>query len=142
MCSVLPSNQDSSVSISGSVTTGVIITGDGNTASIQLQQANLPQPESINIQHELTTLRELLSKLQTTDQRKIERALEDAEEEIKKAEPTKDEVGKALDRALNYAQKANGFAESVDKLRPHIEKLAAWLGENWYKLLSVVGLAV
>lgn len=142
MCSAIPSNQDRSVSVGGSVTNGVIVTGDRNTASIQNQQTTLPQVESVDIQHELAILRDLLSNLQTADQRKIERALEDIKEELNKVEPDKDEVGQALDRALNYAQKANGFAEAVDKLRPHIEKVAAWLGKNWYKLLSIVGSAV
>jgi len=69
-------------------------------------------------------------------------AFEDAQEELKKPEPNKDEVGQAIDRALNYAQKANGFVEAIDKLRPHVTNAAAWLGENWYKLLSLVGLTV
>lgn len=137
-----PSNQNRSVSIGGSMTNGAIITGDSNTASIQVQQAALPQLESVNIQAELIVLREVLAQLQAPDQRKIERALEDAEEELKKPEPNKDEVGQALERALNYAQKANGFAEAINKLRPHVEKAAVWLGEHWHKLLPLVRLAV
>lgn len=46
----------------------------------------------------------------------------------------------ALDRALNYAQKANSFAEAIDQLRSHVEKVTAWLGEHSYKLLSLVHL--
>lgn len=135
-------NQNRSVSIGGSVTGSAIITGDSNTVSVQFQPAALPQPESVNIQAELSALHELLLQLQSPDQRKIENALDDAKEELKKPEPSKDEVGQALDRALNYAQKANGFAEAIDKLRPHVEKAAAWLGEHWYKLLPLVGLTV
>lgn len=135
-------NQNRSVSIGGSVTGSAIVTGDSNTVSVQFQQAALPQPESVNIQAELNALHELLSQLQSPDKRKIENALDDAKEELKKPEPNKDEVGQALDRALNYAQKANGFAEALDKLRPHVEKAASWLGEHWYKLLPLVGLTV
>lgn len=136
-----PSNQNRSVSVGGSYT-GSIQTGDENTATIQLQKAAQPQPESVNIQAEINALRELLLQLQPPDKRKIERAFEDVEEELLKTQPNKDEIGQALDRAVNYAQKANGFAEAIDKLRPHVEKLAAWLGSNWYKLLSLVKLAV
>ncbi len=142
MSAATPSNQNRSVSIGGSVTGGVIQTGDGNTASVQVQQAALPQPESVDIQAEVAALRDVLLQLQAPDQRKIERAFEDVEEELKKPEPDKDEVGQAIDRAINYAQKANGFAESIDQLRPHVEKSAAWLGEHWHKLLPLVGLAL
>lgn len=34
----------------------------------------------------------------------------------------------ALDCALNYAQKADGFA--IDKFRPHVQNTASWLGRN------------
>lgn len=142
MSAAVPSKHNRSVSVGGSVTNGMIITGDHNTSSIEIQQASLPQPETVNIQAELTALREMLLQLQAPDQRKIERAFEDVEEELQKPDPNKDEVGGALDRAITYAQKANGFAEAIDKLRPHVEKSAAWLGENWYKLLPLVGLAV
>jgi hypothetical protein len=142
MSAAIPPNQDRSVSIGGSIIGGVIQTGDANTASVQFQQAALPQPKSVNIQTELDALRQVISHLQSPDQRKIENAFEDAQEELKKPEPNKDEVGQAIDRALNYAQKANGFVEAIDKLRPHVTNAAAWLGENWYKLLSLVGLTV
>jgi hypothetical protein len=140
MSTSIPYNQDRSVKLAGSSIGSVIATGDNNTASVHFQQAVLPQPDNVNVHAELDALREVIAQLQAPDQRKIDNAFEDAEEELKKPEPNKDEVGQALDRAINYAQKANGFAESIDKLRPHVEKLAAWLGENWYKLLSLVGI--
>jgi tRNA splicing ligase len=136
------SNQNRSISIGRDAIGNVIQTGDNNTAAVQFQQATLPQPESINMQAELIALKAVLSQLDTPDRRKIENAISDAEEELKKSDPDKDEVGQALDRALNYATKANGFAEAIDKLRPHVEKTAAWLGQNWHKVLAVVGLAV
>lgn len=135
-------NQNRSVSIGGSVTGSAIVTGDSNTVSVQFQQAALPEPQSVDIQAELNALHELLVQLQSPDQRKIDNALDDAKEELKKPQPDKDEVGQALERALKYAQKANGFAEAIDKLRPHVEKAASWLGEHWYKLLPIVGLTI
>lgn len=137
-----PPNQNRSVSIGGSVTGSAIVTGDSNTVSVQFQPASLPKPEQVNIKAEVEALREVLATLSSPDRRKIDNALEDAEEELKKPEPDKDEVGKALDRAIGYAEKATGFAEAIDKLRPHVQNAAAWLGENWYKLLPLVGLAI
>lgn len=133
---------DRSVQIGSHATGSAIQSGDGNVASVHFQQAVLPKSEVVDIAAELAALRETLNQLESPDQRKIDNALEDAEEELKKSEPDKDEVGKALDRALSYAEKANGFAEAVDQLRPHIEKSAGWLGRNWYKLLALVGLTV
>jgi hypothetical protein len=51
-------------------------------------------------------------------------------------------VGDALNRALKYAQKAEGFASAMEKLQPHLAKTTAWLGDNWHKLLSIVGLTI
>ena len=134
--------QNRSVSIGGSVTGSAIQTGDYDTANINYQQVSLPEPESVNIQAEFNALREIIAELETSDRRKIENAFEDAQEEIKKPQPDKDEVGEALNRALKYAKKAEGFAGAIAKLQPHIAKTTGWLGENWHKLLGLVGLIV
>ena len=134
--------QNRSVSIGGSVTGSAIQTGNYDTANISYQQVSLPAPETVNIQAELNTLREIIGKLETSDRRKIDNAFEDAQEEIKKPQPDKDEVGEALNRALKYAKKAEGFASVVEKLQPHLSKTTAWLGDNWHKLLGFVGLTI
>jgi hypothetical protein len=36
-------------------------------------------------------------------------------------------VGKSLKRALDYAKKAEGFAEVVAKIQPHLSKISGWL---------------
>lgn len=133
-------SQNRSVSVGGSVTGGAIVTGDSNTVSVQYQQAALPPPESVDMAAELKALKEALANLQTPDRRKIDNALDEAEDELKKTQPDKDEVGKAMERALGYAQKGEGFSGALEKIAPRVEKAAAWLGENWYKLLSFVGL--
>ena len=129
-----------SVSIGGSVTGSAIQTGDYDTANINYQKVNLPESESFNIKEELNALREIIAKLETSDCRKIDNAFEDAQEELDKPQPDKDEVGEALNRALKYAKKAEGFASVFEKLQPHLTKTTAWLGENWHKLLSFVSL--
>ena len=88
-------------------------------------------PANVNIQAELNALCEILAKLETSDRRKIDNAFEDAQEELNKPQPDKDEVGKALDRAFDYAKKAEGFASMIAKLQPHITNITAWLGDNW-----------
>lgn len=132
-------NTNRSVQIGNHVTGSSIQTGDSNIA---LVQTSLPNAETVDIAVELAILKTILTHLDSPDQRKIGNALEDAEEELKKSEPDKDEIGQALDRALAYAEKANRFTEAVDKLRPHVENIAGWLGKHWYKLLAVVGLTI
>nr|WP_033365768.1 CHAT domain-containing protein [Mastigocladopsis repens] len=134
--------QNRSVSIGGNVTGSAIQTGDRNVANIHFQPVSLPAPESVDIRAELNALHEALAKLESPDRRKIENAFADAQEEVNKPKPDKDEVGKALDRALDYAKKAEGFASVVEKLKPHLIKTTAWLGENWHKLLNIVGLGI
>ena len=51
-------------------------------------------------------------------------------------------MGEALNRALKYAKKAEGFAGAIEKLQPHFTKTTAWLGENWHKLLGLVSLTI
>ena len=86
--------------------------------------------------------REAGSQIDSQDRKKIENAFSDADDELTKPEPDKDKIGRALDRALDYAKKADGFASNIEALKPHVTNVAAWLGSNWYKLLGVVGLAV
>ncbi len=135
-------SRSNNISIGGSVTGSAITSGDNNAVSVTSQQASIAEPASVNIEAEIEALRAVLATLSSPDRRKIDNALDEIEDELKKPEPDKDEVGKALDRAMTYAQKANGFAEAIEKLRPHVEKTASWLGKNWYKLLSLVGLAI
>ncbi len=132
--------QNRSVSFGGNVAGSVIQMGDRNVANVQFQPLSLSAPESVDIRAELDALNIILAKLETSDRRKIDRALADAQEEVNKLQPDKNEVAKALDRALDYAKKAEGFAYVVEKLKSHLIKATAWLGENRHKLLSTVGL--
>lgn len=136
-------SQNRSVAVGNDVIGGVIVTGDSNSAKVNYQKTtNLPAPETINIQAEINALREIIEKLETSDRPKIDNAFEDAQEELNKPQPDKDEVGDALNRALKYAKKAEGFAGAIEKLQPRLSKITAWLGDNWHKLLGLVGLTV
>ncbi|EAZ92641.1 hypothetical protein [Crocosphaera chwakensis] len=134
------SPQNRSVSIGGNVTGANIITGDSNKVSLDYQSVPVPEPQSVDIQSTLMTIRDILAQLDTSDRRKIENAIADAEEELQKPQPDKDEVGQALERAVKYAEKANGFAEAITKLKPHLTSAVGWLGKNWASILTKVGL--
>ncbi len=118
-------SQHRSVSVGGGVTVSAIVTGDSNTVSVQYQQAALPPPESVDMAAELKALKQALANLQTPDRRKINNALDEAKDELKKPQPDKDEVGKAMERALGYAQRARRLSGALEKMAPRVEKAAA-----------------
>jgi hypothetical protein len=105
---------------SGSITGSVVVAGSGNTINAKLR----------------AELRTVLEQLQTPDQGKIRRALDDAGEELAKPEANKAEIGGAIKRALNYAGKLADLGDEAMKLAPHIHKLADWLGSEWSSLLN------
>jgi hypothetical protein len=135
-----------SISIGRDAVGNVMVAGDRNRVDARIEakpaKAALPPAGSVDIGKELTQIRAVLKRLGGEQAGKVGRALDDAEEEARKPEPDKDEVGAALGRALDYAKKGSGFAEEVAKLAPHVKNAVGWLGENWHKLLAVVGLAL
>lgn len=132
-------NQDRSVRVGGDVTGSALVTGDSNTVTVQFQQASLPQPESVDIQAELKALQTILASLNDPIATGVSQKLE---EEANKPEPDKSVVATTLETGLTYAKNLSGFAEAIDKLRPHVEATAGWLGKHGYKLLPLVGLAL
>jgi hypothetical protein len=136
---------DRSVSAGRDITGSSIVTGDHSTATTTYTSKHtLPPPESVDIRAELASIRATLAglQLQGSDASKVRNALQEAEEEAASPTPRKDEVGKALERAVDYASKANGFAEQAAKLAPHLKAAASWCGQNWHKLLAIAGIAV
>jgi hypothetical protein len=125
---------------SGSITGSVVVAGTGNTINAKLRTELIKKAPSaadpINIHAEFAELRKILEQLQTPDQGKIRRALDDAGEELAKPEANKAEIGGALKRALGYAGKLADLGDEAMKLAPHIHKLADWLGSEWSSLLT------
>jgi hypothetical protein len=124
----------------GSITGSVVVAGSGNTINaklrVELERTPPPSAVSVDIPAEFAELRKILEQLQTPDQGKIRRALDDASEELAKPEENKAEVGGALKRALDYAGKVANLGNEAVKLAPHIHNLAAWLGTEWSSLLT------
>jgi hypothetical protein len=138
---------DRAANIGGDAAGNVIVTGVGNNVDAKInvgfsKKIALPPASSVDISAELVQIRGILEKLGGEHAGRIGRALDDASEEIRKPKPDKDEIGSALGRALDYAQKGDAFANEVEKLAPHITNAVAWLGSNWYRLLSLVGLVL
>jgi hypothetical protein len=129
-----------SISVGGNVIGSALIAGDHNVISVNYQAVSLPIPDDVDVRGELQALREIIGRLESGDQRKIDNAFADVDEELSKPKPDREEVGKALVRVFDYAKKAEGFVGSIKKLQPHVVKAVAWLGENWHHLLPIFGL--
>jgi hypothetical protein len=76
-----------------------------------------------------------------TDKPKAERALQDAEEELNKDQPDKQEVAGALDRVLKTVNKSGKLIGAVrEKLIPVAERIGGWLGEHGQTLKEYFGI--
>ena len=129
------------VAIGGNVTGSAIVTGDHNVTTVRYRKVSLPPAEGVDIRAELATLRDLLGGLHSENRQKIANALAEAAADAAQPQADRDEIGGALERALRYAGKAADFGEKAEKIAPHARNAVAWLGENWRKLLPLVGLA-
>jgi hypothetical protein len=130
------------VHIGGNMIGGAAVTGDNNVVDVRYRKVTLPPADRIDIRAELAALEDLLLDLNTEDRQKIANALAEAQSDAAKPRPDKNEIGAALERALGYAGKAADFAEKAGKIATHVQSAVGWLGDNWHKLLPLVGLAL
>jgi len=125
-------------SISGNNISGGANVGNVNSTINQTDVANTTVTAYGEIRKQLQAVGSILETLGSPDQPKIRNAVADAVAELQKPEPDKDEVGQALDRALNYATKTAAFAPVMAKLAEPVSRLAEWLGQSWDKLMNYV----
>jgi ABC-type transporter Mla subunit MlaD len=130
------------VTIGGNVSGSAVVTGDQNTTEVRYQRAVLPPAASVDIRAEIGTLAQLLAGLNTGQRQKIANALSEAADDAGRVHPDKDEIGKSLERALDYASKAADFSDKSEQIVTHVQRVVAWLGDNWHKLLPLVGLTL
>jgi hypothetical protein len=119
-----------------------IVTGDHNTVSTTMKQIALPAADQVDVKAELAALRDALAELKKVpDRGKLDRAIEDAVEETRKAKPDKAEVGGALERVGKYAKAADDFGEHAEKLLSRLAALGSWLGAHGHNLLAMLGIS-
>ena len=134
------SGSDRSVRVGGNITGSSVVAGDHNIVNTRMTQHVPPAPESVDVKAELAALREALTALAVPERGKLDRAMQDAAEEAGKAEPDKEEVAGALERAVKHAKAAEEFTASAERLVPRIAALGAWLGTHGRRLLAMVGI--
>jgi len=137
----MKTSDDRSVKAGRDIVGVQIITGDNNNAQMRDVPVRLTSGEDVDIRSELGGFRKALQSLQAPDSGKIDRALQDAEEEAAKGNPDKNEVGSAIERAVKYANNASDFGDNVNNIAGHLGPIVSWLGTNWTKILVVAGIA-
>lgn len=134
----MTTGNNQSVNAGGNIIGSQIITSNNTTAQMREVSVHLTSGEEVNVTAEFTALRVALKALSAPDERKIERALQDAEEEAGKDQPDKEEVGAALERAVKYAKGASDFGEHASKIAAHLGPLVSWLGSKWTRILALL----
>jgi hypothetical protein len=81
------------------------VTGDNNRVSTSMRQVSLPAAAEVDVRTELAALRRVLAGLKVPERGKLDRAMEEAAEEVAKPHPDREELGGALGRALRYARR-------------------------------------
>ena len=125
-----------SIRIGGNAT-GVFAAGTNITVKGTIYGPEPPDASAIRVADELVGLRSALNKLSKGKTDEIGRALDDADDEIKKSVPDKNRIGSAVERALKVAKEAGDFADNSGKVLPFVTAIATWLGTNWRQLLSL-----
>lgn len=132
-------NSDRSIHVGGDIAGSALVTGDNNTVSVEFKSASLPKPEAVDIYAEIKAVCEVLASLNDPIAAGFATKLK---EEASKPEPDKSVIVNTLELGLTYSKTLTSFAEAIDKLRPHVEATAGWLGKHGYKLLPLVGLVI
>lgn len=137
-------NSHSKVDVNNSTATANVtgnnnVIGNNNRVSIKVEQANLPQPEAVNIKEELAALKMIFDGFNDPVTTAVAKTLE---QEAEKEKPDADTVSSFLEIGLEKVRKLSDFANAIDSLRPHVEATAGWLGKHGHKLLPLVGLVI
>lgn len=136
---------DRDINIGGDAKNVVNVTGDKNVVTFtSYENVTLPPAESVDIGQTLEELAGALRKLTMglDEHSQISEALEKASQEASADEPDRKTIGEHVEKALDVAKTAGNFIDICKTAGPHVASAASWLGENWYKLLPLVGLAI
>ena len=122
-------SDDRSISIGGNAVGSVLVTGDHNTVH---SKVTLPSAEDVDLRAELDAIRQLLAALDLSpkDRRKVDNALDEADDEAAEDEPDRASVGKAIERVFETVDQVGKLDKLATTLRPHLERVAAWLGTH------------
>jgi hypothetical protein len=117
---------------------GAFAIGERATATALITETVTPDP-NVNIAGALAALRDILASMPGIETKALTR-LDEARQEAAKSAPKREEVKSLVSQAAGYARDATGFAEAAEKLKPHLQQVAAWLGSTWQSWAPALGL--
>ncbi|KNC67442.1 hypothetical protein [Pseudoalteromonas ardens] len=132
---------DRTVQVGGDANGAVITTGDHNKI-YAVPKITMPEPHAVDIQRALGELITALGELSIAQPRKLNNALEEAQEEIEQAQPDKVEVAESLARAAKIAKEAESFASHSEKLVERFTPVLGWLGPHATRVAEALGMAI
>lgn len=122
------SNTGGNVTVYGPMKGSVVTAGTNNTVRVNSKEV---LEASMAIQAGL-------SNLSSPAASEAKSAVAKAVETAKQEKPNKDEIGERLETALKVARQSAEFADVAKKLKPHVQKAACWLGEQWTSLKGLL----
>jgi hypothetical protein len=103
-------------------------------------KTSLPAVHGVDVAAELAAIGRVLAGLHAEDAILIRIALDEARHQLEKPQPDADRIGAALQRALDFASRNDGFDDRREALAQPLRRACAWLGGPWHRLLGFVSL--
>lgn len=117
---------------------GAFATGKGATATATISEIVAPDP-NVDILAALTALRDILAHTPGIERKALTR-IDEAQEEAAKPEPKREEVKALITQATQYVRGAAEVSDAVEKLKPHLMQVSAWVGSTWRTWAPTLGL--
>lgn len=126
-----------SIKISGKVTSSIINIGNNNTLTTGNTNRVLGDDDLLKYINEL---RDFLMSFEQSSNRKLENAMNEAQEEASKPQPDKNELAESLERAVKYVKNAESFVGNTKQLANHLSPIVSWLGSSGMKLIEAASI--
>lgn len=123
---------DRSVTINGPTTGSTIITGDGNSATNNMDTSEAESsPKTIQeFRQQLQEIEQTLAgiTLETHDAKLAQGTLSHAQAEVNKEQPKKNKIAQSLRSIADIVEAAEPLTEAAQKTAQKLKNLAAWVG--------------
>lgn len=117
---------------------GAFATGKGAMATTTITEIVEPDP-SIDILAALAALRDIVAHTPGIELKALTR-IDEAQEEAAKPEPKREEVKDLITQATQYVRGAAEVSDAVERLKPHLMQVSAWVGSAWRTWAPTLGL--
>jgi hypothetical protein len=124
------------IKVGGNVVGSALAAGSSNVQTVTFSGPDAAEREKVFTA--LQAIQTALGELRGAPAKSAQREAAAAVDAAKAQEADKDEIGSALETALQAAKKAEEFATISSKLLPLIQTVATWLGGGWTGLISLL----